>query len=343
MNNLYSGSPLPVNQSIPNQEEVKLKYEEELKENALPFDIVKAALSSLSPEITLSPSALREKISNVLAHLIDKDDSILKNLPSKENNPLLHKSISSLVDIYKQIKNADSITDVEVRGNTLIGISEKLLKAGDIDKAIEVANAIPDAYARSEVISSISKALMKNNETDKAIEAANTLDNPIRKAFILWGISMSLKALGNFEKASEVTKAARDNINLLDIRNIGQDREFRPAEVAHALAIVGDNDEALIVANRIRPAEWRDITYKNISLTMAANGDTDKAFEVAKLINNQLRQEEVLETIIDALLKVINTPNLEKASEIANTLSDASKSFQLRKIQNILNNATSGG
>lgn len=343
------------NTSFPIQEsEVKEKEANVKGGTLLPFDIVKNALA-FSFETKFSGLELHEKISKVLTDLVNDelsndDFSIIEKLP-EYNQPEFLDSLDRLVKIYEQIKSANAIRDPSLREKQHLSVARNLIEVGDFDKAIELSNKLSD-FDYSDLRIDASKALMKDGNFDRAIEIANTLPSSRKKTSLFESISyrLVLERAENIDKAIEVALSMDDAIDggllLKGISNIARvviNNNDKANEVAvlarnHLYNAIGDMDVDGLL-------EGKDsFFYSRIAKAFEEIGDIDKTIKVINKITDPNQQDSLFLSVNENLLKLINTQNIKKATEIANSITNPTlKANELAKIAQILQQATSGG
>lgn len=321
MDNLTPLFPGPESQFV--QGKTKEDYEKELKEKALPFNIVKSALANLKTESAASPLALSEKVSRVLTDLSNDDFSILGSLPRVEDDPILHESLFHLVDIYKQIKIYNEIVDVKQRESFFQILTEDLLEVGDIDKAIEIANKIVAPQQRENKFAEISEHLAARGDFDRAVELANKIgNNDYLRNFVFKKISKYMLMNNNIDKAIEATNKI-DQVN---------DRVNAIFEISSFLEKKGDHEKSAEVATK---------AYSVISEVIE---NIDKIIEKAKLAPRDDDKDEALSGIIYLLLRIMNPQNVKKAFEVADMIiDDDTKAIMIDNIKDTLKIANKGG
>lgn len=204
--------------------EVKYKTEAETKEKALPFDIIKSALANLYPVETLTPVQLSEKVTRLLTdlsneNLNDEDLFILSELPPKKTDPELHENISSLVKIYKNIKEAGEILNSFDKGKAYKKLVKKLLLNGDKDQAIDViekilrtAKELPIGSQESQKLLTYAiEALIKAGEVDTAILIVDNITDNFTRESTKSDICEALARSGNSDQAFELAKTLTDS------------------------------------------------------------------------------------------------------------------------------------
>lgn len=293
--------PLSISSTLylPIQEEVQSKHEEEQKEKVLPYNVLKTALA-ISTSGVLSPVELHKKVSYLLTNLSTGSDNEL--LPNMEKDPILFKSISILVDIYKRIHIESEISDKRKRDATISTLCRDLLAVGDIYKAFKLAET---TSRPARAIKNICQDLTIC-DFDKAVEVVKILDPKEEKGY-LKSISGAFIAVGNFEKAIEacnrITHEGLRAWALKDIENIFIKR--------------GDLEKAAEIASSITQSNVKRHSFRQIINFLIKAGNFDKAMEVTQKIPEISIQGIVLCDIFKALkdLKII-----DKALEVANQI-----------------------
>lgn len=276
MNNIDKIFPEFRDQFIQNMEvEVKSKQEEEVKEKMLPFDVIKDALANLNPN-KLSPSEL---ISRALTELSNDDPTILKALPSKENNPALHEGILNLVTIYKQIKSATTLLNANEREPRLETICKDLLVVGDVDKAIEIAETLVDTTKKGKALLHISKALIAAGNVDKGLEVARRLPKDFSQEYVQLEIIEALTNIGESDKLVEYIKTYKGPESE---KEMVQNAAF--GKIALASIKKHDIDTTLAIVNKISVIENRSFVMESISKALTAIGNVNAAIQVANQI-----------------------------------------------------------
>lgn len=296
-----------------NQEEVKLKQEEETKERPLPFYIVKKAFQNYvvnedvqnqKPDTVFSSLQLRDKISSSLTALSNGDLSILERLPSKKNDPILHKSLFDIVNIYKQFNNCNKIFDENKRTKALELVSKDLIRVGDIDKVIQVAMTIPSSPAGQDASKNIFQALIVGGNVDKAIEIVNSFESITDKYPTLRNILRILVSV-NLDKAIEIATNVINvtpcfKIHMLDC-------------ISKNLLEIGNVKKSIEVANSL-PDHMRDFALSRISETLVKFDNIDYAIEIANTIPDDSLKGSALWNISIAI-----RGNAGRAAQIAQT------------------------
>lgn len=340
-----------------NQDEVKEKQEADVKEQPLPFDIIKTVFANLNRETVLIQAELREKITRVLTDLSNDDQSILETykLPTKDNDPLLHKTLFQFVNLYKQIKIANEKLVNHEKNDMLLEISRNLLKLGDLDKAIEIASSIgcltlksvsfreiscflvktncldkavdlmnimPETAAKIVSLDEICAALVINGKTEKAFTLSQRVVSANSRAFILLGMSKALELIGNIERSVSVAKLAENNINLaiLHVHSLPNAslKGRSLAAIVKTVIKAGNIVWAIEIANNINEHEHesRDNAFGNIALYFGRIGNIEQAVNfVGRIVEGDTYF--IFMHIFDS-----NINNIGEFVRVAKTLSD---------------------
>jgi hypothetical protein len=351
-----------------------LEGEVKEKEAKLPFDVVKLALADLVPQAISSSVDVRKIVSIVLTDLSNDDTSVLDRFSiNLDQRPYLKNNLFDLVSIYKDIKSANSTVDHMQKVSKLCSVVDKLLDAGDIDKAIEVVNTIPGSHGeplkkemvqaliaigdfdkatgvantlsglqKTFALGDISLASAKVNNVDKAVKVASLIDDIMDRGNALINIAIQLRTNGNVDRASVVADRARVELNgvldSLDISTVDPSK-FSSGRVVSALAQAGRVAEAIEIAKKMR-TNMKNLNLSKIAELMVGIGNIDVAISIADEITN----DRVLKKICDELLKFVTSSNINKATELANKITNAhERGLVMARIAQINANAPSGG
>ncbi len=284
----------------PDQAEIKEKQEADVKENLLPFNIIKTALANLNSGVILTQAELREKTIQVLTDLSNGDVSILDQLPDIKNVTSFYKSLFKLTSMYKKIEliHASLDRDDDERDSQLKSVCQELVKLGDIDKAIEIAkttrikeavmgelcsslikenrldqairlmNLIEDEIFRTKIFKKISIAFVANGSVERALALCNSIPETHTRGAFLLAISKALKMRGEIEKATIVANMAKNTMDLaIHYAHFIPDDSLKGSVFSNIVKIfikVGNIEMAINIADNICNLESRDNAYSHI-------------------------------------------------------------------------------
>lgn len=219
----------------------------------------------------------------------------------------------------KALEMAKKIYDEAESDSYLQDIFEILLQEDDLDNALDAAMHMTDAVQRDNALSVISGAFLENGEIAKALHTAENMlidPTPKHKGFArddaLQDVTQAALKIGDLNLAREA--ALRISMKII--------RDPLLHDIALALVKNGKREDALALARQMIVA-GKSSSLLCICRDCLAQGDKDRALEIAMEIPKQITRDEAFADVSEFLL---NRDDCDNATEVAKLIVDRLKS-----------------
>ncbi len=221
-----------------------------------------------------------------------------------ETMKLVAFNIASIMDnINKQalfeklIFVACKIRQKEFKIEALTDIIECLISMKDFTLAIKTTNKIDDEKAREIALSNIASGYADNRNYEKAIETINTIKKSEYKSFVLRSI------IGNLAKEDNFTKSYifADLLTIANTIKNDYEKANTLRDMAVSMAINGEFEKAIEITNSIELDFWKSDSLMYISIEFAKRNMFDEAINISEKIEDNIKKIRSFQNIAECL------------------------------------------
>jgi tetratricopeptide (TPR) repeat protein len=230
----------------------------------------------------------------------------------------LVKAAAAAGDLDRAERTARRITESRLQGVAWTTVVDALAVAGDYDRAEEIAHEIDASEWHDAAFSVIAQALVAAGEPERARRvAAHAACRPTESGCLI-DIARAAVAAGDHPRAELlVTEAEHMARETIDPHELAE----RKAEVANALAMVGELARAERLARAIVEPVRRVRALIDVAQTVMTKGDREQATRIATAAVRMLPRlddsSQPVDVTVDAARAIALTGDFETAAEVA--------------------------
>ncbi len=233
-----------------------------------------AAVGNIEQSLSLAESSLTNSSDNYPDQLLT---AIARELAEKGQ-------VEEALALTKNGKYASSQT--EILGGIAIGLGAK----GEFGRSLEIAASLEDDSVKANALGQIILQLIEAKKFSQGMEVAQLLNNSVNeledKVYDLHKVAIA------FTQAKEIDSAFK----VVEMFDFPKDHKEKPyfasglyysalREIATSQAKAGNVDEAIAIAEPFYPGD-RILVLNEVTRTLVKSGDTNRALELAKSLDN---------------------------------------------------------
>ncbi|MFL6122299.1 trypsin-like peptidase domain-containing protein [Actinophytocola sp.] len=198
------------------------------------------------------------------------------------------------------------IDDLALRSRSLASLATATAAAGDPARARELSRAaeqeverMDESLERTATQAFLAREAAAMGDYDEAVRlAASTGDHLHWRATATANVAIAAALAGHADRARELIDRTRQQ---LDDHEDADHADGTHAKLAHALAALGDHDEAQETADTLRDAYWREWAWTEIAVTIAEAGEHTRAERLVRQLTDAQERARALARIADVV------------------------------------------